>query len=98
MRFATFAHAMSSTSATAPSSISIQARTLPTRCSCSGITRVLIPGAHFGYCRSIDSATLFIRSFAWLNDTPLFRRPTTVQLKLRLSPRTLSACLNKAGE
>ena len=97
MRFATFAHAMSSTSPTAPSSISIQVRTAPTRCSWSVTTRTRIPLLQSGYSASSASATWFIRPDACAIDTPGFSRPMTVRPKLRLSRRTRSSSRNAGG-
>ena len=76
-RFATFAHAMSRTKATAPSSISRAGRTSPTRSSRTVTIAAPLSLFSFGYSRASAPAMVLISAWACSNETPGLRRPRT---------------------
>ncbi len=79
-RWATLAHAISSTSATAPSRTSSAGRACLTTSSCSGTARIrtLVPACSGNSLRNW-SAIPFISACAWANVTSGRRRPKTVK-------------------
>ena len=87
IRFATFTHAISSTSATAASNSIIQDRTAPTIASRSGTTPIEPASLNqAGYCAASPSVIRWMRACAMATVTPGLSRPTTVHVKLRPAP------------
>ncbi len=72
-RFATLAHAISSTSATAPASRFSVGRVAPTSCSCSGTTIAPLPSLETGYACSSRAATAVISACARSRPTPFLQ-------------------------
>jgi hypothetical protein len=74
-----FTHAMSSSSATAANTISSPRRTLPTTCSCTGITFTPIRALFAGACAAVRFATTLIPACACASVTPGASRATVVR-------------------
>ncbi len=77
-RFATFAHAISKTKATAPKSTSSAGRMSPTSCSRKGIAVAPQPLSSAGYCCSSLVEIAPSSDLACSIATPGFRRPMTM--------------------
>ena len=76
IRLARFAHAISSTRATAPSSTSSEVRTSPIMSSCSGRTSAPQPLLSSGYCSASRSEIASRSACACLTSTPVFSLAT----------------------
>ena len=79
-RLATFAQAINSTNATAPSNTSSAGRTSPTRSSLTGTTSAPHPLSSSGYCCSSRREIVFISACACFRSIPGRRRAITARL------------------